>query len=138
MDSKRRNRLALLTVLLVVLVMTLYRAWPQPTETVRSTSNERGARRGRTSAASVAAPDVHLEALSLERPKPAGSVRNLFRFKPTAPPPAASVRPAAATAAAPSVQTGPPPPTPLPPISLKLTGTVSQGGRPRVAFLVDA
>src|SRR4029453_9775839 len=137
MGSSRRTRLILLIGLLVVLALTLYfRAFAPPAGSVRSTSNERGARRTRASAAPVTAPDVHLEALSVERPKPGQSSRNLFRFKPAPPPPApVRAQPAAAAAAQ---QPGPPAPPPLPPIALKLTGTGSQGSGPRVAFLTDA
>jgi hypothetical protein len=138
MESSRRNRLALLIVLLGVLALTLYfRMFSSPAESVRPASNERGARRTRESAAPVAAPDVHLEALLVERPKPAPSNRNLFKFKAMPPPPAAARSQAAAAAASP-VSTGPPQPPPLPPIALKLTGTGSQGNGPRVAFLTDA
>jgi hypothetical protein len=141
MEPSRRNRVVLLIVLLVVLVWTLYfRTSTPPAETMRATSNEKGARRVTPSgAASSAAPEVHLEALSAERPKPDQISRNLFQFKtvPQAPRGGSGSAPAAAAAAPAPVPTGPPPPPPLPPIALKLTGTGSQGNGPRVAFLTD-
>src|SRR5262245_38371906 len=127
MERSRRSRIVVLIVLLGVLVWVLFlRTVSPPAGSARATSNERGARRTSASgAAAVTAPDVRLEALPAERPKPGQTTRNLFRFKPAPPPPAPSpTQPAAAVA---PVPTGPPAPPPLPPIALKLTGTGSQG-----------
>ena len=85
----------------------------------------------------MAAPDVHLAALNGERPKPVGPERNLFRFKPKAPPPPPPVAPGTGPGEAPP---SPPPsgPSPLPPITLKFIGTVQKdGGRTTFAVLTD-
>jgi hypothetical protein len=137
MAPKRRNQLVLLAALLVVLTTTLYyTSSPPATSTTGGAPNSRGARGARQAESSVTPPEVHLEALSVERPKPGAANRNLFRFRPAPPPPSAAARSAAA-AAMPSPSTGPAPPPPLPPIGLKLTGVGSQGTGPRLAFLTD-
>jgi hypothetical protein len=85
----------------------------------------------------VTAPDVHLDALNGERPKPVGPERNLFRFKPKAPPPPPlpPARGSEPVEAAPPAPAGPPP---LPPITLKFIGTVQKdGGRTTFAVLTD-
>jgi hypothetical protein len=84
----------------------------------------------------VTAPDVHLNALNGERPKPVGPERNLFRFRekpaPAPPSPARGTGPVEAPPPAPS---GPPQP---PPIPLKFIGTVqADGGRTTFAVLTD-
>ena len=130
-----RRRQIVLAVLLVVLAVVLYRAWPQTAAPVPGASNPRGAgaRQGQT--AQVAAPDVHLEALEAERPKPSGQSRNLFRFGRTerpretvvAPPPTPPPPPSTAKPAAPGA----------PPIPLRFVGTMQVGGR-TMAVLSDA
>jgi hypothetical protein len=86
---------------------------------------------------------VHLDALQGERPKPGSADRDLFRFKPKAPPPQPPGPPRPAQPTAPvtaiaPVPTGPPPPPPVPPITLKFIGTIE---RPtdarRIAVLSD-
>jgi len=83
------------------------------------------------------APAVNLGALEGERPAPADAERNLFRFKPKAPPPEPP-RPAApsmTTPVAPVAPTGPPPP---PPITLKFIGLMEQPGtKVKIAVLTD-
>jgi hypothetical protein len=95
---------------------------------VRTARNDR-------SAQAAEAPDVHLEALDAERPKPDAGRRNLFRFKPKPPPPpppAALTRPGPAeTAQAPA---GPPPP---PPIALKFIGIVDAGQSKKVVAILS-
>src|SRR5262249_62424828 len=85
----------------------------------------------------AAPPAVNLEALEGERPAPADAERNLFRFKPKAPPPAPP-RPAApstTTPVAPVTPTGPPPP---PPITLKFIGLMEQPGtKVKIEVLTD-
>jgi hypothetical protein len=137
MVPKRRTQLVLLAALLAVLATTLYyTSSPRTTAATAGASNSRGPRGGRQAESSITPPDVHLEALSAERPKPRATNRNLFRFRPPPPPPVAAAR-SAASAAAPPPNTGPAPPPPLPPIGLKLTGIGSQGTGPRLAFLTD-
>ena len=133
MQPERRRQLVL-AVLVAVLAVVLYRAWPQTAAPERGASSPRSAAKSGQNA-EVAAPDVHLEALEAERPKPAGKTRNLFRFGRTE-------RPRESSAA-----TAPPPPPPpskmapttagTPPIPLKFVGTMQVGGR-TMAVLSDA
>jgi hypothetical protein len=126
-----RRRLLVLAALVVVLAILLYRLLPQPAAPVSTASNPRGAPRP-GQAAETRAPDVNLEALEAERPKPEGTQRNLFRFGRT---------PAPVTAP-PVTQAPPPPPQPgpatpgIPPIPLKFVGTMKVGGR-MMAVLSD-
>src|SRR5437870_1778657 len=99
MATERRRQL-LLGALVVVLVIAIYRMWPGTSATTAATSNIQGQPSGPrgaqgTATPGPAAPDVHLEALQSERPKPGSADRDLFRFKPPAapPPPTASPRP---------------------------------------------
>jgi hypothetical protein len=137
--AKQRRDLAVLAVALGVLAVTLYfTVLPRTAAVTRRASNEKGGRPSRTAGAPVTtSPDVRLEALTAERPKPRNASRNLFRFKPPPPPPPPPVRkpPPVVT---PPIALGPPAPSPLPPIALKLTGVGSQGTGPRIAFLTDA
>jgi hypothetical protein len=133
MQPERRRQIVL-AVLVVALAFALYRAWPRTAASTTATSNPRSVARGGQTT-EVAAPDVNLEALEAERPKPEGSMRNLFRFG----------RPAAASAPTqPSVPVAPPPTDPapprtptIPPIPLKFVGTMKVGGR-MMAVLSDA
>ena len=94
-----------------------------------------------TPPAAVAAPDVHLERLEAERPKPGEADRNLFRFKPKPlPPPPPRPAPAPVSVAPPpvAVPSGPPPPPPLPPITLKFIGLIGGTAEvPKIAVLTD-
>jgi hypothetical protein len=142
MEPKRRRELVL-AALVVVLGAGLYvgiAGWPFGTSTTSTTERPasngqvRTARNDRSAQAAAEAPDVHLEALDAERPKPDAARRNLFRFKPKPPPPpppaAAATRPAD-TAQAP---TGPPPP---PPIALKFIGIVDAGQSKKVVAILS-
>lgn len=125
MQPERRRQIAL-TVLLVVLAIAIYRAWPETAVAPAGSSNSgEAARAGQR--AEIAPPDVKLEALETDRPKPEGPTRNLFRFgrPPAEPPPPPS---AAAAPPRPSLPTVAPPPT-VPPIPLKFVGTMKVGGR---------
>ena len=146
MATERRNQL-LLAALVLVLGFVGYRAWVQTSAGPGTTSNGRrpapatSAGRAQQSAASgVEAPDVHLDQLERDRPKPDAQARNLFRFHARAaapPPPAAGVRPPAAVPVAPppTAPAGPPPP---PPIGLKFIGVIDRGaGQPKIAVLSD-
>ncbi len=132
----------LLGALVVVLgAAAAYRLLARPRlANAPAASNTRGAARTSGGDAQELAPDVHLEALQRERPKPGDVDRNLFRFKP---------KPAAAAAAAcrcrrgprsrrPPVPSGPPPPPPVPPIPFKFIGILEVPGQSRrVAILSD-
>src|SRR5438093_189797 len=138
--ATERRRQWLLAALLAILALVAYRAWTATSATPAQTSNEGGAAAGSTgqvgagAQARPAAPDVHLEALEGNRPKPGGSDRNLFRFKPKAPPPAPKPPPPPPVN---TVPPGPPPPPPVPPIPLKFIGTLERGGQ-KIAILSDA
>src|SRR5689334_17015641 len=108
------TRRVLLAVFVVILAVVVYREMapgansspgaPRP-------ANRPAAQSGTT--AGVAAPDVHLRSLNGERPEPENATRNLFRFKPKAPPPRATAPPPSAET--PPRAAGPPGPPPLPP-----------------------
>ena len=139
MGTDRRKQIVL-GVLIALLGYLGYRAITTSPAASPSSNPTRasgpGGRGGRGSAAT--APDVHLDALNGERPKPVGPERNLFRFKPKAAPapaPAGRGSGPAETPAPPPVPSGPPA---LPPIALKFIGTVQKdGGRTTFAVLTD-
>lgn len=141
METERRKRL-LLGAAIVVLAVVSYFAWLDTSAVTTPTSNSRGGPAASTAArgstASGEAPAVHLDALERERPKPDSRERNLFRFKPKAPPPLppTATRPAdPVVPAVPAVPAGPPPP---PPITLKCIGVIERGGgQPKIAILSD-
>ena len=131
--APERRRQILLGVVALGLVAVAYRAWFAPSTSAPGTSNRTSAPvpglPESAAAAAPAAPDVHLQALSDQKPKPAASERNLFRFKPkAAPPPPPSARETSPLDTTPPVPSGPPPPPPLPPIPLKFIGVVVRGG----------
>jgi hypothetical protein len=138
-----RKRQILLGALAIALAFFIYRAWASPSVASRPASN--GPVTATTSdnrqapPAAATAPDVHLERLEAERPKPGEADRDLFRFKPKPPPPPPpppeSVSVAPPPVAAPS---GPPPPPPVPPIPLKFIGLIGPTPDvPRIAVLSD-
>jgi hypothetical protein len=135
-----RSRQLLLGALAVVLLVVVYRAWtatsvaPAPTSNGREAADAPPRARGAAAQADGTAPDVHLQALGADRPKPGGADRNLFRFKPKAPPPQPQRPPPPVTNPLP---TGPPPPPPVPPIPLKFIGTLERGGQ-KIAILSDS
>src|SRR5262245_48454503 len=138
MATERRQQI-LLGVLLLVLGFVVYRTLAGQTPSAPGDASSNRSRTARSAAApeaGPAAPDVHLDALTSERPAPVDAERNLFRSKPKAPPPP----PPSTRVATPVVPepTGPPPPPPgpppPPPITLKFIGTMEQGGK-KVAVL---
>ena len=157
METERRRQM-LLGALALALAFAVYQAWPRTTAARGASSNQtataggraaggaagpRAANAQRDGAGASGAPDVHLGALSADRPKPSATDRNPFRFKPKPPPP-----PPPAPARGPDGRLpgevappppGPPPgPPPPPPITLKCIGIVDQGeGKPKVAILTD-
>lgn len=146
MATERRQRVLLGVLVVVLLALAIYRLLPATSATAPPSSNRQAvATRGTGRAEQAApaqgapgAPDVHLEALEAEKPKPAGTDRNLFRYKPKAPPPAPPTPSRAAEPAvtAPVVQ-GPPPPPPLPPIPLKFIGIMGPENS-KIAVLSDS
>jgi len=122
-----RRRLFVLVGLFVILAAVLYSVWPSTSAEPATASNHQGTRPGAPSSArsTSGAPDVHLDALDGERPRPGQTTRDLFRFKPKAPPPTLPVvKPPPQPTTAPPVPTGPPPPPPVPPITLKFIGVM--------------
>jgi hypothetical protein len=140
MAIERRHQW-LLGALLAIFAVVAYRAWTATSATPVPTSNDTGAaassagRRGQPAQPGADAPDVHLEALEGNRPKPGGSDRDLFRFKPKAPPPPPRVQPPPPPVN--PVPPGPPPPPPVPPIPLKFIGTLERAGQ-KIAILSDS
>jgi len=140
MGAERRRQL-LLVVVALFLAVVVYQVWPRPSAAPAIASNSRGATPSATRVAApppAAVPDVHLEALSGDRPKPKMAERNLFRFKPKPPPPAPPqvVAPGVPANSAPA---GPPQPPPPPPIPLKFIGIVDVPGQSKkIAALSDS
>jgi len=89
MGRERRNQVVLGALVVVLGAAAAYRLWPGTAATAPAASNTRGAARTSGGGVKELAPDVHLEALQRERPKPGDVDRNLFRFesKPAPPPP---------------------------------------------------
>jgi hypothetical protein len=141
--GKREWLLAGVAVALGAVAYSVYVKWPGTSTVTPATSNqqEQGAsggrkdRKGRSTAQADGAPDVHLDSLTAERPRPETG-RDLFRFKskPPPPPPAAPP-PRIPTPAEDAAAAAPPPP---PPITLKFIGylDVDAQGK-RIAFLSD-
>ncbi|HEV3140035.1 MAG TPA: hypothetical protein VGY57_05945 [Vicinamibacterales bacterium] len=135
MRAKREQ--ILLGALVLVLAVAAYRAWVQTSPTAAPASNSRGrtARTGTSATQTTTAPDVHLERLKDEHPKPQGAERNLFRIKPKAlpPPPPRPQTPLPP----PGPPPGPPGPPPPAPITLKFLGFVVATGKGKFAVLSD-
>jgi hypothetical protein len=152
MATERRRQLLLAALAIALVGLLVQQFWlAAPTSSAApGTSNPSGAaaapaRRppatstapGTTAApAAPKATDVHLDALNAERPKPEGAERDLFRFKPKAPPPPPPAPPRVEQPAVPVVPAGPPPPPPVPPITLKFIGVVESHGE-KIAVLSD-
>ena len=133
MASERRNQLVL-AALAIVLSFIVYRLWPDTASATQPASNGRGAARSTTAKPSVTAPDVHLEALQAERPKPEEAGRDLFRFKSKA----AQAPPVVPKPPPVPAPTGPPPPPQIPPIALKFIAVYEVPGRKvKLAVLSD-
>jgi hypothetical protein len=136
MEPDRRQKIGLAVLIVLLTGGALYWLGSGPAAVAPTASNQRVATRGQAGSTAITAPDVHLEALRSERPRPDGMNRNLFRFKPKPPPVAA--RPAGAGAERPAGPVGPPPPPPVPPIALKFMGVLESPERSlRVAMLSD-
>lgn len=119
MRPERRRLIALIALLGILLAVAGYRWLGSASVATRAARATGRATRGGPTATSVAAPDVHLQALRDARPGPQPE-RNLFRFKPKAPPPP----PVVAAPPVVAVPSGPPPPPPLAPITMRFIGLV--------------
>jgi hypothetical protein len=142
MGTERRKQF-LLGALLIALAVVVYRALAAPAAAPGSpaaSSATRPAAQARNAPGGAGAPDVHLESLKIDRPKPVETERNLFRFRQKAPPPppASAMRPTTPTITVPTIPAVPPGPPPPPAITLKFIGVVEPGGgRPKQAVLSD-
>ena len=139
--ATERSRQLVLAGLVVILIAVLVKMWPGTSAAPPPASNRTGgtaASRVQAGAAAPAAPTVHLQTLSDERPKPESAERNLFRFR-TKPPPAPPPQPVVTRPvqpAAPAAPPGPPPPPPLAPITLKFIGVLGPESA-KIAILSD-
>jgi hypothetical protein len=138
--ATERSRQIVLGVLVIVLVGVIVKMWPGTSAAPAPTSNRAGnsstARAPQAGAPS--APAVHLDALNAERPQPEPIQRNLFRFKPKAPPPPPPALARPPQPVEPVAPTGPPPPPPLAPITLKFIGIVEAPSHgEKIAILSD-
>jgi len=147
MATERRRQL-LLAALAVALVITVYLEWPGTAPVSTPPSNQRAAgtsgvardRTGKPPAPPAAeTTDVHLEALTAERPKPQPTERNLFRFREKPPPaPVTSGRSTQPSVIVNPEPIGPPPPPPLAPITLKCFGVIGKvAGGPKIVTCTD-
>jgi hypothetical protein len=155
MATERRRQL-LLGAVVVVLATILYRMWPGTSAVPAAASNPRGtgsvatqpqpgaagpAQATQGTKGSTTAPVVRLDDLNADRPTPGGNDRDLFRFKPKAPPPPpppASTRPTQPIAPVNPAPQPPPGPPPLPPITLKFIGIMeSPSTGQKIAALSD-
>ena len=140
MGRERVNQVVLGSLVVVLSAAAAYRLWPGTAAHAPAAFNTRGAARTSGGGVQEPAPDVHLEALQRERPKPGDVDRNLFRFKSKPPPPPsvpATPRPTE-PASGPPVPLGPPPPPTASPIPFKFIGILEVPGQSRrVAILSD-
>jgi hypothetical protein len=139
--ARDRGREIVLAAVGLVLAFTVYRTWSGPSGVPLLSSNgsaDATASTGRRlPAAAIAAPDVHLKELDMDRTKPALADRNLFRFKqkPLPPPPPG---PPPQAVQAPPVASGPPQPAAPPPIPLKFIGLIGPTAEvPKIAVFSD-
>ena len=140
--ATERSRQLVLGGLVLVLLFVIMKMWPGTSAAPASTSNRAestsAARQPQATTTTPAPPVVHLDTLNGERPRPARVERNLFRFRPKAPPPAPPAAERPAPPAAPPVPAGPPPPPELAPITLKFIGIVEAPSHgEKIAILSD-
>jgi hypothetical protein len=144
MEPERRQRYLLAGLAVVLAIGLTFWLRPGPAASGPGTSNQRvrtqPGQQGKAPMA-ITTPDVHLEALESDRPRPGDVNRNLFRFKPKAAPPRPPDVPSPPEGWVPPPPGVPPPPAPapsLPPIALKFVGVVEAPERSlRVAVLSD-
>ena len=138
-----RKKQILLGGLALGLAFAIYSVWAPTSAVPLPASNQTVTTTARSNQqvppAAATAPDVHLERLEAERPKPGEADRDLFRFKPKPlPPPPPAPPPVRVVAPPPPVPTGPPPPPALPPITLKFIGLIGPTPQvPKIAVLSD-
>jgi len=138
--ATERSRQIVLGLLVIVLVAVIVKMWPATSAAPAPTSNRAGnpGTARAPQAGAPAAPAVHLDALNAERPQPEPVQRNLFRFKPKAPPPPPPAQARPVQPVEPVAPAGPPPPPPLAPITLKFIGIVEAPSHgEKIAILSD-
>jgi hypothetical protein len=145
--ATERRRLLLLVALTAVLATAVYRAWPTTSVPANPASNRQGPRSGAPApgaqTGASAATDVHLDALDGERPQPGAAGRDLFRFKPKAPPPAPASFSSQPASTGPATMSGPGgtgagATASVPPITLKFIGVMESPERAqKIAVLTD-
>jgi hypothetical protein len=136
MAPDRRKQLVLAVLGGTLALLVGYRLWPSTTASPFAASNGGGPARTAQSQPQVTAPDVHIDALNAERPKPDNAERNLFKFKSKPPPPP---RPSTPPPVPPvgTARSGPPPPPRVPPIALKFIGYIETARGEKIASLSD-
>ena len=139
--ATERSRQLVLGALVVGLIVAIVKMWPGTSAAPSLTSNRTGSANApgqSQTAAAPAPPGVHLDALNGKRPKPEAAERNLFRFRPKAPPPPPPAPISPVQPAMPVVPAGPPPPPALAPITLKFIGVVEAPAHgEKIAILSD-
>ena len=138
-----RRRTLLVATLILAATAAAYRFWPETAGAPAQTSNVRSGSKGAARPGQdIVAPDVHLEALQGEKPRPGEAERDLFRFRQQGQPP----QPGELKPAPPQPQGSQPPATgpgaseagAPPPISLKFIGVVTAPEQNKtIAFLTD-
>jgi len=141
MEPKRRREIGLLVVVLLLGagVYLGVEGWPwaAPGTSVGSAPASNGpsrATRSERPGPAIEAPQVHLDALDAERPKPDAAGRDLFKFKPRPAPRPTVAQPVRPVEPAPAVASGPPPP---PPITLKFIGIIDAGQSKKVVAVLS-
>ena len=135
MPPERRRLIVLLGVLAVTLVGAVaYNFWPASGSAGPARAAARAAQQA-SSAPTLTAPDVHLQALRSGTPPPETPLaRDLFRFKPKAAPPRVTQAAQPESVAAPP----PPPPSGPPPIPMRFIGLVEAPQQSqKIAILSD-
>jgi hypothetical protein len=134
MASDRRQRILLGALLVVLAAVGAYELWPSSPAAVQAAASNRGGRATRTDSPQPGAPDVHVDVLSSEKPKPGSADRDLFKFKPKALPPAPP-RPVNQRPGPPAADRNVPPAPPS--IPLKFVGYMEAPGGRKIASLTD-
>jgi hypothetical protein len=141
--ATERSRQILLGACVLGLIFAIAKMWPGTSAAPAPTSNRAAGtsvakQQPKGTGTAPAPPAVHLDVLNGERPKPEAAERNLFRFKPKAPPPPPPMAARPLQPVEPAVPTGPPPPPPLAPIPLKFIGIMEAPSHgEKIAILSD-
>ena len=137
MERKRQREIAMAAVAVAIIALAVYRVSTFRADTTAASTARPGAA-NQQPATSLNTPitAVELEALKNERPEPADSPRNPFRFTPK-PAPAPPKPPVMPTPPPVTTTTDPAEPPRLPPIPLKFIGLLEGDRVGKVAILSD-